>query len=138
MPDGFDYGPRLTDEEYERRLVELQRGLPSLPGRDLEAQVRRRQLDLAIDHRLGRDFPSERREALWTVQQDVEQRRLRLAFRYLVKRLFRKPLVAGARALAGYMVDEYAKVLTDPELKSFLGLREGERPELPIDMNQLK
>jgi hypothetical protein len=138
MPEEFDYGPRLTDEEYERRVVDLQRQLPRLPGRDLDAQVRRRQLDLAIDHRLGCNFPQERREALWAIQQDVERRRLRLAFKYFVRKVFRKALVKDAQALAGYVVDEYAKVLTEAELRSFFGLRKGERPALPVDMSHLK
>lgn len=138
MPEAFDYGPRLTNEEYEKRIVELQRGLPTLPDRRLDEEVRRQQLDLAIDHRLGCNFPMARREALWAIQQRVETRRLRLAFKYLLKKLFRKALVSGAQNLAGYMVEEYAKELTGAELRSFFDLREGERPELPVDVNQLR
>jgi hypothetical protein len=36
------------------------------------------------------------------------------------------------------MVDEYAKVLSRAELESFFDLRKGERPVLPIDIEQLK
>lgn len=138
MPDNFDYGPRLTDREYEQRLIGLQRELPPLPSKALDAAVRRKQLDLAIDHRLGRDFPSERRDAMWAIQQNVERRRLRLGIKYFAKALFRKTLVKNARALTGYLVDEYAKVLTDAELRAFFDLREGEAPALPIDEEQLK
>jgi hypothetical protein len=138
MPEEFDYGPRLTNEEYEKRIVELQRGLPSLAGRGLDEQVRRKQLDLAIDHRLGCNFPEARREALWAIQQRVETRRLRLAFKYVLRKLFRKTLVRNVQSLAGYMVDEYAKELTGAELRSFFDLREGEQPELPVDMSQLR
>src|SRR5215470_11283353 len=64
-----EYGPRLTDEEYEKRIISLYRDLPPLPSPDQDREVRRQELNLAIDHRLGRDFPEERRSALWTAQQ---------------------------------------------------------------------
>ena len=135
MQERFTHGPRLTDEEYERRIIELHRGLPPMPTKDQDREVRRRELDLAIDHRLGRDFPAERRKALWAVQQRVEKKRLRLGVKYLLRNLFATNLARDAQGLAGYMVDEYAKVLTKPELKSFFALQEGERPTLPIDMD---
>jgi len=135
MQERFTHGPRLTDEEYERRIIELHRGLPPMPTKDQDREVKRRELDLAIDHRLGRDFPAERRKALWAVQQRVEKKRLRLGVKYLLRKLFATNLARDAQGLAGYMVDEYAKVLTKPELKSFFALQEGERPTLPIDMD---
>ena len=138
MQDDPKYGPRLTDEEYERKIVALHRGLPPMPTKDQDREVQRLDLDLAIDHRLGRDFPRERREALWAVKQRVEKKRLWLGVKFLFRKLFPKSLARDADALVGYMVDEYATVLTKDELKSFFGLREGERPTLPIDMDQLK
>jgi len=75
---------------------------------------------------------------LWAIQQRVEKRRLWLAFKYPFRRIFAKTLARGAQGLAGYLVDEYAKVLTKSELKSFFGVDEGQRPALPIDIDQLK
>lgn len=138
MPEALNHGPRLTDEEYEKRIIELHRGLPPMPTEEQDIQVRRMALDLSIDHRLGRDFPQERRELLWAIQQRVEKRRLWLALKYPFRRLFAKSLARGAQGLAGYLVDEYAGALTQAELKSFFGLEEGQRPALPIDMDQLK
>ena len=138
MPEELDHGPRLTDEEYERRIIELHRDLPPMPTEEQDRQVRRRALDLAIDHRMGRDFPQKRRELLWAIQQRVEKRRLWLALKYPFRRLFAKSLAQGAQGLAGYLVDEYSEVLTKAELKSFFSLEEGQRPGLPIDMDQLK
>jgi hypothetical protein len=138
MPEDPDHGPCLTDEEYEKKIIELHRGLPPLPTEEQDRQVRRTELDLAIDHRLGRDFPQERREMLWAKQQQVEKKRLRLALMYPLRRLFAKHLARGAQGLAGYLVDEYAKVLTRTELKKFFGLEEGQNPALPIDVDQLK
>jgi len=138
MPEVSDHGPRLTDEEYERRIIEIHRGLPPLPTEEQDRLVRRMELDLAIDHRLGRGFPQERRELLWAIQQRVEKKRLRLALTYPFRWLFAKRLARGAQGLADYLVDEYAKVLTQTELRTFFGLEEGQQPALPIDIDQLK
>jgi hypothetical protein len=138
MPAELNYGLRLTDEEYEKRIVELHRGLPPMPTEEQDRQVRRMALDIAIDHRLGRDFPPERRESLWAIQQRVEKKRLWLALKYPFRRLFAKSLARDAQGLAGFLVDEYAKLLTPAELKSFFSLEKGQRPALPIGVDQLK
>ena len=138
MTQELEYGPRLTDDEYERRIIELHRGLPPMPTKAQDEAVRRRELELAIDHRLGRNFPRGRRDALWTVQQRIEKKRLRLAFKHLLRRLFGRPLAHHAQRLVADMMDEYAKVLSGPELERFLGVREGQRPALPVDVDQLE
>jgi hypothetical protein len=138
MPAELHYGLRLTDEEYEKRIIELHRGLPPMPTDEQDRQVRRMALDLAIDHRLGRDFPPERRESLWAIQQRVEKKRLWLALKYPFRRFFAKSLARSAQGLAGYLVDEYAKILTPAELNLFFSLDKGQRPALPIDIGQLK
>ncbi len=133
----LNYGPRLTDEEYEKRIVELHRGLPPMPTKDLDREVRRRELELAIDHRLGRDFPKERREALWAAKERVERKRLWLGMKFLIKKKLGRSVVKDAQGLAGYMVDEYAKVLNPAELESFFALTKGEQPALPVDRSEL-
>lgn len=138
MSKDLGHGPRLTDEEYERRIMELHRALPPMPTKNQDEEVRRRELDLVIDHRLGQDFPKERRLALWSIQQQVERKRLRLGLKYLLRKLFTKSFVHQAQGLAGFMVDEYAKVLTKAELETFFDLKEGERPALPVDIDQLR
>ncbi len=127
-----DHGPRLDDEEYDRRVVDLHEGLPPVPGREQDRKVRRAELELAIDHRLGRDFPAERRERLWQVMQEVERRRLRLVGRYLLGRVFHRRPARSANRLAGWMVDHFAEVLDPRELESFFELRGG-KPVLPLD-----
>jgi hypothetical protein len=115
-----DHGPRLSGEEYERRLVALQRQAPAMPTREEDRALRRRALELAIDHRLGRAFPAERRQALWEAAERVEARRLRSGFRVFLGRLLggtRAPGEALARALAR----EYGRVLDADELARFLG-----------------
>ena len=138
MHGELNYGPRLTDDEYEKKIIELHRGLPPMPTKDQDREVRRRELELAIDHRLGRDFPKERREALWAAKERVERKRLWLGVKFLIKKKFGGNVVKDAQGLAGYMVDEYAKVLGPAEIESFFDLKKGERPVLPVDLDELK
>ena len=133
-----DHGPRLSDEEYERRIVELHRGRPPMPDADEDRRLRRQELELAIDHRLGANFPPDRREALWAVRERVERQRLRLGVAHLARRLLPRWLAGRAQGLAGAMVQEYATVLNPHELRSFFSLAEGEAPALPIDLAQVR
>jgi hypothetical protein len=132
MPAG-QYGPRLTDEEYDRRIVELHRGMSPMPTPEEDRAIRHRALDLAIDHRFGRDFPQARRDALWAASERVEAQRLRLGLKYLLSVLVRSLRRTHATALTNALAAEYSKVLTQPELEQFLGLDKGQRPELPVD-----
>jgi hypothetical protein len=128
-----DHGRRLTDDEYERRIVELYRGQPPAPTPDEDRALRRQALELRIDHRLGRDFPLARRNALWAASERLEARRLRLGLRYLLGALVRPLRRKHAAALTSALTAEYAKVLTPAELEQFLALREGQKPALPVD-----
>jgi len=103
----------------------------------MDRASRRAALNLAIDHRLGVDFPIKRREALWAIQENVEKRRLWLVFHHILKDLFRQSLASKAQGLARFLVDEYAKVLTQAELDSFFGSDEAKNPTLPIDERKL-
>lgn len=138
MPEAFDHGPRLSDAEYDRAIVALHSGLPPKPSRDLDRQTRRRALDLAIDHRLGRHFPHDRREALWAIQQRVDRRRGRLLFKYLLRRFLARGLARDAQGLARGLVAEYATVLTPAELEAYFGAEEARHPALPVDLDVLR
>lgn len=138
MPELIDYGPRLTQAEYQKAITDLYRNPPSVSTEEWERTVHRQELNLTIDHRLGRNFPQERRDALWSIEEKVEKRRFRLAFKYLLRRLFAKQIVRDVQGLAGFLVDEYAKVLTPAEFQQYFGLLPGERPVLPIDEELLK
>lgn len=138
MIKNLGHGPRLTDEEYDKKIIGLHSSLPAAATREQDRVVRRKELEFAVDHRLGINFPADRREALWTIQERVERKRLRLAFTYFLRKIFTRWFVRDVRKLTGFLVDEYAKVLTKDELESFFDLQEGERPSLPIDREQLK
>ncbi len=132
------YGQRISDEEYDRSIVALYSELPPVPSKKQRREVRRQELNLAIDHRLGCDFPRSRRDALWAVQQKVERRRIRLMFKYLLRRFFTKSFSKDAQGLAGYLVEAYGTVLNQTELEYFFGEEEVRSPALPIDAEQLK
>lgn len=139
MADDLGYGKRLSDEEYDRRIIELHRHAPSMPSREEDAKIRREELNLLIDYRLGVAFPQHKREALWEIAQRVEKKRLWLGLKYGLRQLFSrrtlpKNLPKQANALAGLMVDEYSSVLNERELRSFFELEPGEKASLPIDM----
>jgi hypothetical protein len=133
QPQRSFHGRRLSIEDYDRKIVALHVGLPPIPSQEQQRQVRRAELDLAIDHRLGLDFPSERRNALWAIQEKVEKRRGRLVFRYLLRKLLPGSVEKGASGLAGYLMAEYGKVLTREELECFFGEAEARDPQLPIN-----
>jgi hypothetical protein len=137
MAQAFDYGPCLSDEEYDRKIIELYRGLPPLPTEEQDREVRRRELELLIDHRLGRGFPKDRRRALFAVQQRLEKQHLGSTVRYFLGKLLPKFVSRHARFLAGDTANAYARVLSKAELMRFLDLREDEIPVLPVDIESL-
>ncbi len=126
VAQGNEHGPRLTGDEYDRAVVDLQRGAPPIPSREEDEALRRRALNLAIDYRLGRKFPKDRREALWIASQRVEARRVRLGFMYLLRSL--TGTRGHAQALTDMLKREYRKVLSASELEQFLGPAPHELP----------
>ena len=128
-----DHGPVLSDHEYEQRIFALYDALPQMPSAEAERELRRRELDILIDHRLGVRFPRERREALWTAQERVNKRRTRLGFAILARAILPSRLQPRNTRLARFAIDEYAKVLTKEELDQFIGdeLSPPERPRTP-------
>ncbi|MCY3749767.1 MAG: hypothetical protein OXG54_00030 [Gammaproteobacteria bacterium] len=138
MDNDLGFGPCLSIEEYEKKIHDLYSQLPPEPSREEDKSVRRQELELTIDHRLGRNFPQERREALWTIQQQVERKRLLLLGRYLLKRIFPSSISKGAQRLANGVVKEYSKVLNQREIESFFGEDEARRPTLPIEPERVK
>jgi hypothetical protein len=131
MEREFNHGRRLSVDEFEAAIIALQRTLPAMPTETQDRDARRAQLDLTIDHRLGVEFPRERRDALWAVQQRIERRRLRLVLWRLLPRVLGGGADPRARGLARQVVDEYAAVLSREELKSFFGAEETASPTLP-------
>lgn len=134
MAQAVDFGRKLSGEEYERRVVALYSGAPPLPDDNQDRALRRRELDLQIDHRLGVDFPAERREKLFEVQCGLDQAGVGSVIRYALGRVMPSFLLRHARFLADDTVRAYAKVLSDEELKEFLDLEAGKPVRgMPVD-----
>ena len=113
------YGSRLSLEEFERRLTTLYG--ESKP--DDQAGVlrfrERAELDLIIDHKLGVDFPSDRREAMWRAQERVRDRRYRWLFWHMAHRVL--PGGLSTRADPRRLLErEYGAVLNPDDLNAFL------------------
>ena len=120
MAPANEHGPRLTDHEYDRAIIELHRDVAAMPSRDEARALRRRELDLAIDHRLGRGFPADRRDALWAASERVESKRIWLGLKYILGS-FIGARARHASALTHALAREYRQVLSDEELEQFLG-----------------
>lgn len=126
MKSQSPFGTRLSDEQYQRSVTALYRGLPEPPSPEQEAEIRRKSLDLAIDHRLGVDFPAARRDALWEVQQRIARNHLRVACGLVFTGLFRWLTPArwwthkGLELAGGYVRRQFARVLGPSELAHFL------------------
>lgn len=126
------HGRRLTQREYERAVVALHGEARTGRAGD-EALIRRRELDLNIDFRLGTAFPAERRDALWQIQQRIERKRLRLAASWMAAMFTPRLLQGQVNRIARILVDEYGKVLTPNELEAYFGADEVPNPSLPLD-----
>jgi hypothetical protein len=131
-----DYGTRLTDAEYMRQIVELHRGRPAVLPKEQTDDLERRELDLRIDYRLGRNFPADRRAALWVVQQRLGRQWLWPFVAHLLRGIVPRAAARTARFIARGTVDEYSKVLSESEIARFLDLGMGESPALPLDKEE--
>ena len=116
---------RLTQQEFEESIANLYQTEYD------ESILQRRELELTIDHRLGTEFPIDRREQLWEVCQNIERSRLRFAVKWLTNVLTSRLRRRQSTKLAQVVIDEYAKVLTTQELIMYFGRDATENPSLP-------
>lgn len=117
-PDS-SYGRRLSRAEYIAAAVRIRSEYPPIVKRAQQREIMRRELDLAIDYRLGVDFPSGRREALWRSHRRLDSLILaRLAFGFIM----------NPRDPASYLLRTQAKaysgVLSVTEASLMLGIEE--------------
>lgn len=116
-----DHGRRLSPEEYDLAVTSLyDRDVNGGQGGADDLWLRRAELNLTIDYRLGVDFPQDRREAMWRIQQEIEERRIRLLARSVVAYFFPWRRAARVNRLVEVMKCKYARVLTPAELRAFL------------------
>ncbi|MBB6183481.1 hypothetical protein [Oleiagrimonas soli] len=89
--------------------------------RDAQA-LRRAELDITIDHRLGVHFPAERREALWRIQQTWTSHPLRSLLASFGRDLLHGRLSGASTIQARMLVQRYADVLNQEELCAYFDL----------------
>lgn len=111
------YGPKLSQAAYEQKMTSFSVGLPPIPTRAQERGVRLSELNTLIDYKLGVNFPVDRREALWAIQQRLDKRRLL----HLAIALLTAPF-DGFAGVARPQVRGFAKVLSPSELAQFFDL----------------
>ena len=90
-----------------------------MPSHGQDRGVRRAELNLTIDYRLGIAFPSARRDALWKIQERIEKRRFQLVLLHLIPVFKRRRDERGASRLARLLIQEFARVLTQAELTAY-------------------
>ena len=120
------YGPKITREQYERIVLDLNASLPPMSTPEQERALRRGELNAMIDRKLGVSFPDDKREQLFEAQQKASSRLLwNLAKGFLSNPLdpsagIVKPLVRGFYAVLSRdeMVEYFD--MTPEEIDRFL------------------
>lgn len=122
------YGERINEREYRRRVLALYEGPQHSKNTHQSAtSLRRRELDLTIDHRLGADFPRERREALWKAQQRLHRRKLPTLMMSFISKAFgsQRPI---EEPLYELVLREYGRVLSPSELSAMVDIPTSQLP----------
>lgn len=111
---GLPYGPTITQEQLDDRVLALHNNAPPIPTPHQDLQIRHGELNAMIDHKLGIQFPHERRQQLWNVQRGLDRKRLL----HVLQGFVTHPL-SPSNALTKPQVKGYSKVLNDSELQAF-------------------
>lgn len=108
------YGPTITQQQLDARVLALHNNAPPVPTPHQDLQIRYGELNAMIDHKLGTQFPQDRRTALWTVQRSLDRKRLM----HVLKGFVTHPL-RPSEALTKPQVKGFSQVLNDDELQAF-------------------
>lgn len=108
------YGPTITQEQLEDRVLALHNNAPPIPTPQQDRHIRHGELNAMIDHKLGVEFPRDRRERLWDVQQRLDRKRLL----HVLKGFVTNPL-SPSEALDKPQIRGFAQVLNENELQAF-------------------
>lgn len=116
--EGFNYGPKISQTEYESRSSELAK-LEFSEGitKEQEENLRQEQINLLIDYRLGVGFPEHRRLRILAAHKKLSRRLLwRLLGSFVVNP------IRPSDALARSQVRNFSKLLNDAELAALFDL----------------
>jgi hypothetical protein len=123
------YGPRLSSQDYSHRTRALLNPEDyNNPDPGFQKNLRRQEFELTVDHRLGQNFPAEKRDPLFlAVEKARAPWRLGLGLVGIAfAKLFHKPARNAVSSvhldfLASGMTRAVSKVLTREEALQFLG-----------------
>jgi len=115
-----NYGPKITREESDQRCIELALKYET-PSKAQELEVKRATMDVMIDHKLGQNFPQDRRDRLWDYQEGFHKTMLLHTAKAFVVRPW-DPM----GSLGKDLVKRFAKELTMDELKQYFDYTEEE------------
>lgn len=114
------YGPKITDDEYQGRIVSLYSS-ESLTSTTND-EIYRKELDLTIDHRLGCKFPQSRRDELWEIHKKLNKRQKWLSIIFwIISQIGVDKRNYAHTKLANFLLKEYNTVLSPEEMKMFFG-----------------
>lgn len=114
-----NFGVRLTQAEYERRVRLLYTGVPPLPTDQEVVERSQIELHMLVDYRLGVDFPIARRRRLWNVKHRLDKHPLLVVIWGFLSR----PWDPGTGVMGVY-ARALATVLNSEEIRAFLDLNE--------------
>ncbi|MGA3077982.1 MAG: hypothetical protein ABSG56_30435 [Bryobacteraceae bacterium] len=137
MKEEFNkYGRRLTGQEYDKAIIALYTGLkPDYSEREF-MEIRRKEINLQIDHRLGVDFPPEKRETVWEVIAGLEKKRIGMALGVMVRQALGRKVDINAELakVADEMIAKTGRILDKEDMVRFLGPEdEWTLPHVPDD-----
>jgi hypothetical protein len=117
---------RMTEQEYLDRLENLQSIVADEtaggePGGALSSRYAALEFDLAIDYRLGRNFPRERRRMLHAIRERFDNERSRLVHLLSAGRVDEDAFRQRLQVLVDAMAARYADVLMPQEYGEFIG-----------------
>jgi hypothetical protein len=75
---------------------------------------------------------------MWDIRRRIEKNRLKLVSRYLLGKLRKKGFAHGLQGMAAVMAEEFSQVLSEEDVRAFLGLQPGEKPTLPLDEDRIE
>lgn len=115
------YGKKITKQEYEALIVNLFENSKNIGEQDLK----KAELNLHIDYRLGKNFPNDRREKIWEIYSGIDDKIFKRKAKILI-------LTILPNALRNYfwsnfihsMEKEFLCVLSKSELESLFGIDE--------------
>lgn len=117
---------RMTEQEYLRRLENIQsiiaEGAASDEAADaLNARCASLEFDLAIDYRLGQDYPHEQRRKLHAIRELFDHEKDDLVQQFTQGRMDEDVFRNRLQGLVDAMAARYAEVLTAQEYREFIG-----------------